>query len=230
MGKQFPRRPAVGAPEARDAREVIDDLLARPPRSDGELGRRLRGVEASSARREIVDRLGRGEVPSDELDVLTAAMLHVGIGDETDRLETLALATAIPRGARWSAMSLLFRAAPDRVALVLDQLTPDDRLRLMLQPAAEAARNVQAAPELAAAVTPALLSSDPDVAQLRVRIGSVFVRRFEEALDDHSTPELVDALTLAFSGALLQAGMGVITYSELGERLDSVVATILKGH
>lgn len=87
-----------------------------------------------------------------------------------------------------------------------------------------------AAPELAAAVTPALLSSDPDVAQLRVRIGTVFVRRFEQALGEDGSPALVDTLTLAFSGALLQAGMGVITYAELGERLDSVVATILQGH
>ena len=87
-----------------------------------------------------------------------------------------------------------------------------------------------AAPELAAAVTPALLSSDPDVEQLRVRIGAVFVRRFEEALGDASTAALVDALTLAFSGALLQAGVGVITYSELGDRLDTVVDTILTGH
>ncbi|MDO9456407.1 TetR/AcrR family transcriptional regulator [Nocardioides sp.] len=87
-----------------------------------------------------------------------------------------------------------------------------------------------AAPELAAAVTPALLSSDPDVAQLRLRIGAVFVRTFEGALGEASTPGLLDALTLAFSGALLQAGMGVMTYTEMGDRLDGVVATILEGH
>ena len=92
------------------------------------------------------------------------------------------------------------------------------------------AERLAAAPELAAAATPALLSSDPDVEQLRVRIGVVFVRRFEAALGDQATPALVDALTLAFSGALLQAGMGVITYADLGERLDGVVATILHGH
>jgi AcrR family transcriptional regulator len=86
------------------------------------------------------------------------------------------------------------------------------------------------APELSAAVTPALLSSDPDVEQLRLRIGAVFVRRFEEALGAQATPELVDALTLAFSGALLQAGMGVLTYTDLAGRLDVVVATVLAGN
>lgn len=91
------------------------------------------------------------------------------------------------------------------------------------------------APELAAAVTPALLSSDPDVAGLRLRIGAEFVRRFEgalagNALGDDARAELVEALTLAFSGALLQAGMGVLTYTEMGDRLDGVVATILRGN
>ncbi len=150
MGQQFPRRPA---------REAIDDLLTRPPLNEGELARRLRGVEPTGARREIVDRLGRlgrGDVPSEEFDVLAAAMLHVGVGDEVGRLEDLALATDLPRSTRWIAMSLLFSGAPDRVARVLERLNFDDRLRLMLQPAAEAVRNVQAAPELASAIADSL--------------------------------------------------------------------------
>lgn len=86
------------------------------------------------------------------------------------------------------------------------------------------------APRLAAAATPALLGSDPDVAQLRVRIGALFVRRFDDALGGSSTPALVEALTLAFSGALLQAAMGMIGYGDLADRLDGVVETILAGH
>ncbi|WP_148613502.1 TetR/AcrR family transcriptional regulator [Nocardioides rubriscoriae] len=105
--------------------------------------------------------------------------------------------------------------------------TPTARVQSVTRRMAEL---LAAAPELAAAATPALLSSDPDVAQLRVRIGAVFVRRFEAALGEQSTPALVDALVLAFSGALLQAGMGVITYADLGERLDEVVVTILRGN
>jgi len=85
-------------------------------------------------------------------------------------------------------------------------------------------------PHLAAGATLALLGSDPDVARLRLRIGGAFVDRFRAALGDAVTPELVDALVLAFSGALLQAGMGLITYADLGDRLDTVVATILRGN
>lgn len=85
-------------------------------------------------------------------------------------------------------------------------------------------------PHLAAGATLALLGTDPDVDRLRLRIGGEFVARFEAALGAAATPELVDALVLAFSGALLQAGMGLITYADLGDRLDTVVATILEGH
>ncbi|MFS3127993.1 TetR/AcrR family transcriptional regulator [Nocardioides sp. Bht2] len=87
-----------------------------------------------------------------------------------------------------------------------------------------------AEPELAAAVTPALLGSDPEVARLRLRIGAEFVRRFELALGEGHDSDVVDALVLAFSGVLLQAGMGLVPYSQLADRLDAVNAVILKGN
>lgn len=105
-----------------------------------------------------------------------------------------------------------------------------DRVRSVTR---QMARRLAAAPELAAAVTPALLSTDPDVDRLRLRIGAEFVRRFAEALGEdgpEGSDDVVEALTLAFSGALLQAGMGLLTYTEMGDRLDAVVATILRGN
>ena len=44
------------------------------------------------------------------------------------------------------------------------------------------------------------------------------------------TPPSLEALALAFSGALLQGGMGLMTYTEMGDRLDAVVAVIMKGN
>jgi AcrR family transcriptional regulator len=108
--------------------------------------------------------------------------------------------------------------------------SPVDRVRSVTR---QMAQRLAAAPELAAAVTPALLSTDPDVERLRLRIGAEFVRRFTVALGDDAGEEsaaVVEALTLAFSGALLQAGMGLLTYTEMGDRLDVVVATILRGN
>lgn len=92
------------------------------------------------------------------------------------------------------------------------------------------AARLAGAPELAAAVTPALLGTDPDVERLRLRIGGEFVRRFRAAVGPDVDASVVEAVTLAFSGALLQAGMGLMTYTEMGERLDAVVAVIMRGN
>ncbi len=85
-------------------------------------------------------------------------------------------------------------------------------------------------PELAAAVTPALLGTDPDVARLRLRIGGEFLARFEAALGDPADPAVLEVLVLTFSGALLQAGMGLMTYDEIAERLVAAVDVILRGN
>jgi tetracycline repressor-like protein len=85
-------------------------------------------------------------------------------------------------------------------------------------------------PELAAAATIALLGTDPEVERLRLVIGTEFVNRFRDAIGEPVDPRVLETLALAFSGALLQAGMGLMTYTEMGERLDDVVAVILKGH
>jgi len=85
-------------------------------------------------------------------------------------------------------------------------------------------------PHLASAANHALLGTDPDVERLRVVIGAEIIRRFQQALGDDADAELLDALTLALTGALLQTGMGLITYDDLADRLDAVMATILKGN
>lgn len=85
-------------------------------------------------------------------------------------------------------------------------------------------------PHLATAANIALLGTDPEVERLRLVIGAEFVRLFREAIGEPSDPRVVEALTLAFAGALLQAGMGLMTYDELSQRLDDVVAVIMEGH
>ena len=91
-----------------------------------------------------------------------------------------------------------------------------------------------ARPHLAAAANHALLGTDPDVERLRVVIGVEIIARFQQALGDSvdhpADAELLDALTLALTGALLQTGMGLISYDDLADRLDAVMATILRGN
>jgi AcrR family transcriptional regulator len=90
------------------------------------------------------------------------------------------------------------------------------------------ARVLAERPHLAAAANHALLGTDPDVERLRVVIGAEIIGRFQRAVGDDAA--LVDALTLALTGALLQTGMGLISYDELADRLDTVMATILRGN
>ena len=86
------------------------------------------------------------------------------------------------------------------------------------------------APHLAAAANHALLGTDPEVERLRVVIGLEIFERFRAALGAAADDELLDALTLALTGALLQTGMGLISYDDLPDRLDAVMATIMKGN
>jgi AcrR family transcriptional regulator len=104
-------------------------------------------------------------------------------------------------------------------------------------------------PELAAACTTALLASDPDVARLRGLIGLELNGRLADALtasegagdtagDDaldatdgpgDVDPAVLDALSLALSGAMLQAGMGFFPHHELADRMAGVVRLVLGG-
>ena len=74
-------------------------------------------------------------------------------------------------------------------------------------------------PELAAASTTAILARDPDVQRLRDRIGAAFNSRLQAALGADHDPAVLRALNLAFAGALLQAGMGYFSYTELADRM-----------
>lgn len=89
------------------------------------------------------------------------------------------------------------------------------------------ARFLSAEPELASAVTVALLGGDPDVRRLRLAIGEEINSRLRDALG--SDPGALETLALAWSGAMLQAGMGHTTYEEMGDQLVRVADLVLKG-
>lgn len=82
-------------------------------------------------------------------------------------------------------------------------------------------------PELASACTTAMLATDPDVKELRLRVGIAIHNRLAEALG-HRDPVLLDALEMAYSGALLQAGMGYTSYADVAERLARVAQLLVQ--
>jgi AcrR family transcriptional regulator len=115
-------------------------------------------------------------------------------------------------------------------------LTGRSSTRRLQQTTRHLAETIASAPPLAAAATKSLLGNDPDVARLRLRIGALFADRFRGAITAGRPnarpvdPQLLEALLMAFSGALLQTGMGMFTYPELADRLDEVVAVIMRGN
>ena len=85
-------------------------------------------------------------------------------------------------------------------------------------------------PEMAAAATRALLGTDPAVERLRLRIGTEYLTRSRDALGPDVDAKVLDTLTLSYMGALLQAGMGLLTYTETADRLVGAIEVVMRGH
>jgi AcrR family transcriptional regulator len=108
---------------------------------------------------------------------------------------------------------------------------PRERVVAVLR---EIALLVSDEPELAAACTTALLGTDPDVKELRLRIGKAIRRRLLAALDPDaegrpspSDARVLNALEFAYAGALVHAGMGYSSYAEMADRLAEVAELLL---
>lgn len=83
-------------------------------------------------------------------------------------------------------------------------------------------------PELAGAVTSALLGRDPDVEHLRTRIGLDIRARLATALGPDADPDEIEALEMLYAGALVRAGMGYETYEKIADRLETSAALLLE--
>ncbi|WP_390887942.1 TetR/AcrR family transcriptional regulator [Candidatus Mycobacterium wuenschmannii] len=82
-------------------------------------------------------------------------------------------------------------------------------------------------PALAGAVTNALLSADPEVEHLRLRVGHEIHQRLATALGNGHNPDLVESLELLYAGALVRAGMGYASYTEIADRLETSARLLL---
>jgi AcrR family transcriptional regulator len=83
-------------------------------------------------------------------------------------------------------------------------------------------------PELAGAVTNALLGKDPEVRHLRLRIGREIHQRLVAALGP-DCPDVVESLELLYAGALVHAGMGDDSYTQIADRLEASARLLLTG-
>ncbi|TSD95715.1 TetR/AcrR family transcriptional regulator [Skermania sp. ID1734] len=83
-------------------------------------------------------------------------------------------------------------------------------------------------PELAGAVTSALLGNDPDVQHLRLRIGGEIRQRLATALGPESGADVLESLELLYAGALVRAGIGYASYAEIADQLERSARLVLK--
>ncbi|MBH0779203.1 TetR/AcrR family transcriptional regulator [Nocardia bovistercoris] len=82
--------------------------------------------------------------------------------------------------------------------------------------------------ELSGAVTSALLGRDADVEHLRLRIGTEIRKRIITALGPDADVDIVESLELLYAGALVRAGMGYGSYSEIADRIEKSALLILR--
>jgi AcrR family transcriptional regulator len=82
-------------------------------------------------------------------------------------------------------------------------------------------------PMLAAACTTALLGSGPEVRALRVLFGTALHDRLASALGDAADEAVLRSLDLAYSGAMLWAGMGHIGFEDVPDALADAARLIL---
>lgn len=103
----------------------------------------------------------------------------------------------------------------------------DTRLSRVLQTLRNLALVVADEPEVAAACTTALLSTDAAVAPVREQIGAEIHKRIKSALGPGADARTISALEMSYFGALVHAGSGVLTYRQIADRLGYVVGLIL---
>jgi AcrR family transcriptional regulator len=84
-------------------------------------------------------------------------------------------------------------------------------------------------PTLASACTTALLGSGPEVRALRVLFGTALHDRLAHALGDGADAAVLRSLDLAYSGAMLWAGMGHIRFEDVPDALADAARLVLGG-
>ncbi|WP_067686414.1 TetR/AcrR family transcriptional regulator [Nocardia jejuensis] len=90
----------------------------------------------------------------------------------------------------------------------------------------QAATLVADEPELAAAMSQALLGNDADVDHLRLRIGGELRTRLLDAVGQENIENL-EYLELLYYGAMLQAGMGHLSYADVVDRVERCAHRLL---
>jgi AcrR family transcriptional regulator len=84
-------------------------------------------------------------------------------------------------------------------------------------------------PAVAAACAAVFLDSGPTADRAHEQIGLEIHRLIASAVGPGSWPEVITTLELVFSGALIQAAAGTMTFQRAADRVETAVSLILEG-
>lgn len=81
-------------------------------------------------------------------------------------------------------------------------------------------------PELVAALRAVFLGGDGDSARVRDAVVAEFGRRFDQVCRDDLTGPARQTVLLAFAGAMLVAGAGLLDFADIGDHIGQVLGTV----
>jgi AcrR family transcriptional regulator len=84
-------------------------------------------------------------------------------------------------------------------------------------------------PAVATACAAVFLDSSPTSDRVHAQIGLEIHRLIASAVGPGSWPEVISTLELVFSGALIQAAAGAMTFQGAADRVETAVSLILEG-
>ena len=84
-------------------------------------------------------------------------------------------------------------------------------------------------PAIAAACAAVFLDSGPTADRAHEQIGLQIHQLISSAVGPGSWPEVITTLELVFSGALIQAAAGTMTFQQAADRVETAVSLILEG-
>jgi TetR/AcrR family transcriptional regulator, cholesterol catabolism regulator len=85
---------------------------------------------------------------------------------------------------------------------------------------------IAADPQIQATLRSVFLSDDPDTGRVRQMIAEDFDRRFDQVCCDELSQEARTTVRLAFAGAMVTAGAGLMPFTEVRQLLETILRTV----
>jgi len=215
-------------------RLTLDELFDHPPINDAELRQRLKGLQRAKLRRELVDRMERGELDEANEPLVVALFKLLGPGDERERLVRMASDREAGPRTRFLALESLDDDTKSALGEHLHEVDPEAAQAMATAPLIDLMTSVQANPAQAEMVTLVLLSTpDPErermlalLGQCRRTVGTPAATAYRHAL---GVDDLVDLHGPMIDAVVTEGGeAGIALLEELRDASEGPRRTALQ--